>query len=339
MLISVCVIAKDEANSIAQLIESVATQTVFLGHDEFEFVIVCNGCTDDTASVAKLTLNKVFGGTKVKFRVYDTQEAGKSRSWNLAVHKILDPSADIFVFMDADIHINDTEVIAHLLWKLSVDPNVTAVSGWPVKDAALKKRKSVLDHISLTISSQTLPPHAVNGSLYVGLAAELRKIWLPVPTPGEDGFLSAMIHTQGFLKKPEPNRIQRADRPTHYYETHTVAGYLRHERRITIATAINGWIFEKLWEQNSTAHAGNLIQNWNERDPLWVSRLVSSKVSKKRWALPARLLTWRLGNLRGVGLKTFWIRAPLSITATILNIWPTIQANEVIKRSDAASIW
>ena len=339
MLISVCVIAKNEANSIAQLIESAATQTVFLGNYEFEFVVICNGCTDDTAIVAELALDRAFSGTKVRYHVYDTPEAGKAKSWNLAVHSVLNPAADLFVFMDADIQIKDTEVIAHLLSKLSVDNDTVAVSGWPVKDAALKKRKSMLDHISLTISSQNLPPHAVNGSLYVGRAVELRRIWLPVPTPGEDGFLSAMIHTQGFLEKPKPNRIQRADWPTHYYETHTVAGYLRHERRITIATAINGWIFEKLWQQNTAAHAGNLIRNWNEQDPLWVSRLVSSKVSQKTWALPPRLLTWRLGNLRGVGPKTFWVRAPFSIAATILNIWPTLQANRVIKRTDAANIW
>lgn len=339
MLISLCVIAKNEANSIAQLVESVAEQSVFVGQHEFEFVVISNGCTDDTAIVAERALERAFRDTNVRYNVYDTPEAGKAKSWNLAVHKVLDPAADVFVFMDADIQIKDTEVIALLLSKLSADPDTVAVSGWPVKDAALKKRKSMLDHISLTISSQTIPPHAVNGSLYVGRADELRRIWLPVPTPGEDGFLSAMIHTQGFLEKPQPNRIQRADRPTHYYETHTVAGYLRHERRITIATAINGWIFEKLWAQNTTTHAGDLIQTWNDEDPLWVSRLVSGKVSKKTWALPARLLTWRLGNLRGVGPKTFWIRAPLSITATILNIWPTIQANKVIKRNGAANIW
>lgn len=339
MLISFCVIARNEANSIGQLVESVGMQTVFLGHDEFEFVIICNGCTDDTAIVAELALERTFSGTKVKYHVYDTPEAGKAKSWNLAVHNVLNPAADLFVFMDADIHIRDTEAIAHLLSILSADTDTIAVSGWPVKDADLKKRKSILDHISLAISNQTLPPHAVNGSLYVGRAVEFRRIWLPVPTPGEDGFLTAMIHTQGFLEKPIKNRVQRADRPTHYYETHTVAGYLKHERRITIATAINGWIVEKLWEQHSTAHAGNLIQNWNEQDPLWVSRLVSSKVSKKRWALPARLLTWRLGNLRGVGPKLFWTRAPLSITATILNILPAIQANKVIKRNDAANIW
>lgn len=339
MLISLCVIAKNEANSIAQLVDSVAKQTVFLEQHEFEFVVVSNGCTDDTPIVAKRALERAFNGTRVRYDVYDTPEAGKAKSWNLAVHSVLDPAADVLVFMDADIQIKDNEVIAQLLSKLSANTDIIAVSGWPVKDAALKKRKSMLDHISLTISSQTLPPNAVNGSLYVGRAVELKRIWLPVPTPGEDGFLSAMIHTQGFLEKPQPNRIQRADRPTHYYETHTVAGYLRHERRITIATAINGWIFEKLWAQNSVAHAGDLIQNWNEQDPLWVTRLVSEKVSKKTWALPGRLLTWRLGNLRGVGLKTFWIRAPLSITATILNIWPTIQANKLIKRNDAANIW
>ena len=339
MLISICVIAKNEADSIGVLIRNMATQTVFCQSDDFEFVVICNGCEDNTAEVAAGELEKAFVGTNVRSHIHDTPISGKARSWNLAVHEVLDPTADIIVFMDSDIQLKDNEVIADLISKLLANANTSAISGWPVKDAALKKHKSIIDRFSLQVSSQTPAPNSINGSLYVGRAGDFQKIWLPVPTAGEDGFLSAMIHTQGFTEPPMLDRIQRADRPTHYYETHTILGFVRHERRITVATTINGWIFERLWADDHSSHAGKLIKHWNENDPLWVSKLVSTKVVGRSWALPPRLLIWRLYNLRGVSFSTFCKRVPYSIAATMLNIWPAILANKAIKNEDVANIW
>lgn len=339
MVVSFCVIARNEAKSIAALIRSVATQTIFRHSSEFEFVVICNGCSDDTADVARAALEQQFNATNVTFRVHDTPLPGKARSWNVAVHDVVHPAAKYIVFMDADIQIKNDAVVAHLISKLAADKDRIAVSGWPVKDTVLKERKSIIDRFSLRISSQTPAANSVNGSLYVGRAEQLRRIWLPVPTPGEDGFLSAMIHSNGFSEPAKLERIQRADWPTHYFEAHTVSGFFAHERRMTIGTTINGWICEKLWSGKHMDHVGEMIRDWNEHDPYWVSKIVSCKVAGRFWALPPRLLIWRLYNLRGVGLLKAVNRAPFSLLATLLNLWPCIQANRALKRQDAASIW
>lgn len=338
-MISFCIIAKDEALTIGALIRQIATQSVLSRQGNFEFVVVCNGCTDDTANVARVALEQQFAGSRIAFRVHDTPKPGKARSWNLAVHQILDLSAEFVIFLDADIALKNDEIIEHLYSKLVANREVIAVSGWPVKDTVLKERKSIIDRFSLKVSSQTPAPNSVNGSLYIARAEALRKIWLPVPTPGEDGFLSAMIHTEGFSEPAQPERIQRADWPTHYFEAHSVSGFFQHERRMAIGTTVNGWICEKLWADNHMTHVGKLIREWNEKDPSWVGRLVSSKVRGKSWALPPRLLTWRLYNLRDIGIVQAVGRAPFSLLATMLNVWPCVQANRALKSRDAASIW
>ncbi|MEH6757970.1 MAG: glycosyltransferase [Parasphingorhabdus sp.] len=339
MLVSLCIIAMNEQDTIAGLIRSVAEQTVLSEGYDFEFVVVSNGCTDNTAQVAQAALEESFGETSVRIRVHDTPDAGKSRSWNLAVHSILDAATDIIVFMDADIELIDANVIRDLVWKLANEERLSAVSGWPVKDIAKKSSKSLIDRFSLKISSQTPAPHSINGSLYAGRAKELRKAWLPVPTPGEDGFLSAMLHTEGFSQAAQFERIQRFDRPTHYFEAHSISGFFHHEQRMTIGTTVNGWLCEKFWAEEHVRHIGPVIRDFNENDPQWVNNVVASKVAGKTWALPPRLLTWRLHNLRNAGFMKAAARVPFSILATLLNIWPCIQANRALKRQGSASIW
>lgn len=339
MLISLCIIAMNERDAISGLISSVARQTVISEDIDIEFVVIANGCTDDTAEVAQTALAANFGGLGVRTRVFNTPDAGKARSWNIAVHSILDPASDIIVFMDADIELIDVDVIRDLVLKLLNNESLSAASGWPVKDIAKKEGKSMVDRFSLKISNQTPAPHSINGSLYAVRAMELQKVWLPVPTPGEDGFLSAMLHTEGFSQPAQLERIQRLDRPTHYFEAHTIAGFFRHERRMTIGTTVNGWLCEKFWAERHSCHVGPLIRDSNENDPHWVDNIVAGKVVGNAWALPPRLLTWRLNNLRGAGFAHAARRAPFSILATLLNLWPCIQANRALKQRGSAGTW
>ena len=339
MLVSLCIIAMNEQNTIGQLIRSVAQQTIFEEDFEFEFVVVSNGCTDNTAEVAKKALDESFGDTDMRVHVHDTPDAGKARSWNLAVHSVMDPAAEIIVFMDADIEFADTDVIRDMIGNLNSEEQLSAVSGWPVKDIARKAQKTLIDRFSLKVSSQTPAPHSINGSLYAAKARELRKVWLPVPTPGEDGFLSAMLHTEGFSRPARLDSIQQLDRPTHYFEAHSVSGFFVHEKRITIGTSVNGWLCEKFWSENHMNHVGPVIRDYNALDPDWVDDVVSKNVTGKFWALPPRMLTWRLHNLRGVGIFRRMVRAPFSIIATVINIWPCIQANRALKRKGSAGIW
>src|SRR3546814_19527807 len=106
---------------------------------------------------------------------------------------------------------------------------------------------------------------------------------------------------------------------------------------MTLGTTINGWIFEHLWAGGYRRHVGPLIRHWNEHDPSWIDRIVAANVAGKRWALPSRMLSWRLHNLKGIGWRKALVRAPFSVAATILNLWPCPQATRLNKTPGARS--
>ena len=337
--IAICVIARNEASTIGALVAQLATQTLLIDHENVDLFVVSNGSNDGTAEKARAAIDAELGATRVRSIVHDTTEGGKARSWNLAVHDLIDPASDIVIFLDADIELAHERVLSGLVERLVSRQDLRAVSGFPVKDIARKDRKTFIDRFSLKISSDSPAPHAINGSLYAVWMRELLKIWLPVPTPGEDGVLSAMLHTNGFTEPACLQRIERMPAPTHYFEAHDVAGFFKHERRMTLGTTINGWIFEHLWAGRHEHHVGTLIRDWNAHDPQWIDRLVAARVGNRIWALPPRMLSWRLHNLKGVGLRRALVRAPFSLGATILNLWPSIEANRMLKRKGAARYW
>lgn len=339
MELSICVIAKDEETCIGSLIEQISHQTIFESISTAEILVICNGCTDRTVEFARRTFSNIRWPEIVTARVHDVSEAGKARSWNLAVHNIISETSEIAIFLDADIELASESVLADLINELEGNEDAVAITGWPLKAISRKNRKSILDRFSLTISSQTQYPNSINGSLYAAKLPSLRKIWLPVPIPGEDGMLSAMIKTGGFTHPPQQNLICRARTATHFYEAHTIFGFFRHEQRMVIGTMINGWIFERFWEGQHTGHVGGTVRRLNETKPNWVNELVAENVKGRQWTIPARLLTWRLDNLRNVRLKTAILRAPFSVSATILNIWPCVQANRRLKEMAVANYW
>jgi glycosyltransferase involved in cell wall biosynthesis len=339
MNIAICIIAKDEEDSIGHLIDQISRQTIFGSITAAEILVVCNGCTDRTAEIAGEAVHLAQWPERVRTSVHDYKEAGKARFWNVAVHDLISKSAETALFLDADVELADDSVLENLVSELQSNQNAVAISGWPVKDIALKERKSMIERFSLRVSAQTQYAHSINGSLYAAELECLRKIWLPVPIPGEDGMLSAMIKTEGFTHPPRENLICRADKPTHFYEAHSVQGFFRHEQRMVIGTTINGWLFEHFWQEQYTEHVGQTIRELNEKNPTWVGDLIASKVGNRRWILPSRMLTWRLKNLRNVSLAKAIGRAPFSIGATLLNVWPCISANAILRRKAAANFW
>lgn len=339
MKIAICIIARNEAGTIGALLAQLGEQTLFAQAHRVQLVVVANACSDATAFTARNAAQAYLSGYPVESLIYETPLGGKARAWNLAVHELIEPEAEIGLFLDADIEFTDTAVLADMLERLISDPPLLAVSGHPVKDILKKASKTPIDRFSLAISRQSPTPHAINGSLYAAWMSELRRIWLPVPTPGEDGLLSATIHTNGFSRPARPELIAQISRPTHYFEAHSIAGYFRHETRMIVGTVVNGWLCEFLWAGDYKENASPLVRDRNEQDPGWVGRLVQSRVAGRRWVLPPRMLTWRLHNLRGIGTARMFMRAPFSIAATILNLWPAYQANKRLKRCDAADFW
>lgn len=339
MKIAICVIARNEEASIGSLIAQLARQSLLARPCAFQILILANACSDNTAGMARDAFDTAFRDHAAKLLVHETPLGGKARSWNVAVHDLVDDDVDMALFLDADIELIDAGVLKTLVDTLLGDPDLLAVSGHPIKDIARKVRKTLIDRFSLIVSRQSVAPHAINGSLYAAHMPALRKIWLPVPTPGEDGLLTAMIHTDGFSHPARPEVVAQIAHPTHYFEAHSVSGFFRHEQRMAIGTVINGWICEFLWAGGYKENAGAAIRDRNEADPEWVGRLVESRVAGRRWALPPRILTWRLHNLKGIGFGKALARAPFSLVATILNIWPAVQANRILRQKGSAGFW
>ena len=336
---AICIIAKDEEDTVGRLIHQLARQSLLLHKHQCTLYVICNGCSDSTANSARMAILEAKFPRNFRSKVLDFKEGGKAKFWNLAVHEIIEPDIDLAIFVDADIELADASVLSDLARKLEENDGAAAVSGWPIKDIARKGKKSLLDRFSLRISSVTTFPHAINGSLYVAWMRELRRIWLPVPIPGEDGMLTAMIHTDGFSRPAQLDRVLRADRPTHYFEAHTILGFFRHEQRMTIGTTINGWLCELFWSGEHTVHVGRLVKNLNEQSPEWVDEFVRNKVGTKFWVLPPRLLTRRLQNLRKLSFFKAIAHAPFSLAATALNVFPCIQANRMLRQRGASNYW
>ena len=126
-MISVVIPAHNESSVIARTLTALTTEAA---DDELEIVVVCNGCTDDTAAIAKS-----FGRP---VRVVETELANKTHALNLG-----DQSARAFprVYIDADvvISLSALRALARRLQKgdvIAVAPqpyfDLTGCS-WPVR--------------------------------------------------------------------------------------------------------------------------------------------------------------------------------------------------------------
>ena len=117
-MISIIIPAHNEAAVIARNL-----QTLLAGAapDELDIIVVCNGCSDNTAEVARRFAPAV--------RVLETEAPGKSNALNLG-----DAIAQSFprVYLDADVVIG-LEVVRSLARRLAKD-DIYAVAPTPVLD-------------------------------------------------------------------------------------------------------------------------------------------------------------------------------------------------------------
>src|SRR3546814_2844578 len=88
-------------------------QTLLAQKHQFQLVDGANAGTDTTAITAHNAAQAQFSGRPVDRLVHETPLAGKARSWNLAVHELIDPDAEIGLFLDADIEFIDDRSEEH----------------------------------------------------------------------------------------------------------------------------------------------------------------------------------------------------------------------------------
>src|SRR4051794_987210 len=109
MIVTIGILAHNEAGEIGKLIADLARQTL-LSHCEvsIQIHIIANGCTDSTAAVATHALaDPSFERDHLRSFVHELSRAGKSNAWNELVHFIASAKTDFIFLLDADIRIPD----------------------------------------------------------------------------------------------------------------------------------------------------------------------------------------------------------------------------------------
>jgi len=288
--VSVGILAHDESARIERSLGSLFEQGIF-GDDgadlDVEVVVVPNGCKDDTATKARATLRSLTAARTmphVRWKVCEVAERGKSRSWNVFVHELSDPQADFLILMDADIEILDERSLGSLVRTLEQSPEAAVSVGDGVKDIALRERKGLVPRLSLAASSACKSEYTwISGQLYCGRAAELRKIWMPIGLPVEDGYLWTMVVTERHTKPINGKRVIAAPDARHVFEAElNPFKLLRHEKRIVLGMSINSLIGDYLRAHSTPERdAGLIVRDENARNPNWLGEAIDQSIAGK----------------------------------------------------------
>jgi len=345
-ILSIGILAHNEAAIIDRTIASLADQSILdpvraraLGLDAIEILVVPNGCSDDTDSVSAAALARMPPHVATSVRVLT--EAGKSNAWNRFVHDLSRPDAQLLVLMDADIEFGSADVIERLVQRLNDVPSAAVSTDRPVKDYRRKTRLTPLDRLSQRVSEQQTGPRGICGQLYCGRAAALRRIWLPAGLPVEDGFLAAMLLTDGFTRQPDERVIAPVADAQHFYEPlESVSAFIHHEARIIVGSVINAWLFTVLWEAGKDGHAGAFVRRRNDQDPHWVETVCQQeRAGRGRWLVPNSFVFGRLAMLRRQPLGRLMTRAPIAVAATLATMPAVLRANAILRRPAARLLW
>ena len=354
MIVSIGMLAYNEAGGIARTIASLLAQSVFhagaeqAAVDAWEIVVVPNGCTDDTARVADEALRRelaAISGVPVTHAVRVLAQGGKSNAWNHYIHELSRADADVIVMIDTDIEFGHPDTILNCLAELRNNPHARVVVDLPLKDFVRKPRLSWTEKISARSSKIQLEGGVgLAGSFYCARTETLRRVWMPVGLSGEDGFLGIMIVTDCFRCEPDFRRVARAANASHYYEGLTeLRSIFHHELRMVIGTCLNcyfTWDFLKYATDPNGPGAGVLIRDQLAADPTWYRRLIENQIRNRGgFVIPRDMVFRRFASLRGIGWRRALRRLPLALAGTLLDIPTYWRANRKLRSGRALGFW
>jgi glycosyltransferase involved in cell wall biosynthesis len=349
MKISIGILAYNEAALIAQMLRSVLSQSLFSKTDpnlQIELLVIPNGCSDDTAAIARTTLSET-APSHLQWNICELAQGGKANAWNVYVHEFSDPNANYLFLMDADIEMVDPQTLDAMIEVLERRPEAAVSVDRLIKDVAFKPNKTLLDQFSIAASrlsgnkATEEGPSWLCGQLYCTRAEVLRQIWMPADV-SDDGFLYRMIVTDRLQCEEIPERVILAKSASHRFEAYTqIPDLLRHEKWLILGNVINSWIYHDLALDATTSQqdAGLLVKQRNEQDPHWISHYIQSVAAQQKWLIPQYILTRRFQSLKYQKLPKAVVLLPLAIAAFLVDLVLSIQVNTELHRDRGVRYW
>lgn len=357
--IAIGIIAWNEEAAIGAMLESLFSQSLFAElaaqNMRCEIICVANGCTDRTAGVAREIFEKHqrehASRHAFSARVVEVQKRGKINAWNLFVHELSSREAQFLFFADADIVLQERQT----LWNMyrTLDENSTAIvsTDTPIKDIALKSRRTLMERVSLAGSRMTQSAAAqLTGQLYCIKASIARNIYLPADLAAcEDGFIKALACTYFLTHEVRAKHIVVAPKASHVFEAYvSLRDILNNQKRQMMGQTIVHLLVDRELKRLPLEQKLNLAEALREREsaePDWLKLLIAEHMRRTRhsWQLFPNLLTSRFERLKGLrgiqrithlpvalaGLALSLLashRAYRALRAGYLNYWPDTQS-------------
>jgi glycosyltransferase involved in cell wall biosynthesis len=329
------ILARNEAPRLPRLLESVFAQTFFAElaarGEAVEIVCIANACTDNTAEVA----SECFGeaaqlhphAASFVARTISVSTPGKITAWNLLVHTHASPDSRALIVMDADIRLLHPATLWNLFAALEKDPEANITVGEPVKDIALKPRRTLRESFSLATTRSQTVPGLVTGQLYCIRAETARRIHLPRDLAAcEDGFIKELVCTDFLRTRPNPRRIVRVPDASHVFEAYVTSGdVMRNQKRQMIGqTFVHVLLDHHLppVAQQNGSDLGMLMRDLDDHDPDWLRRLIRRHARNTRffWQLFPGVLSFRFRRLAQKPLATRILHLPTTIAGMFLTL-------------------
>ncbi len=332
------IFAHNEERDLPLLLGDICRQDILESEEAgVEFHLLANACTDGTVEMAHR-----FGECAPlagKLFVHDLAEGGKSRTWNRFVHDIAPQGADILGFLDADIRLADTGLLSGLVNGLARREDLKAFVSRPVAD-----RAGATTWIARAIAGGGGTSgdwrRAICGQCYLLRAEAARNIHMPVGLPVEDGFLRAMLLTDCMERLDGPMTIDGDPELSHLFEPErTLPGFLRHQERIVVGSAVNTALFTALRTEPEGTRAAVLERAAEE--PGWLGQCLREQLPNRQygwvpWSFLFKRARYMMTNLRGA---KDWLRLVRLPAYFCLDLIVYVRAQLKLARGIGENYW
>ena len=353
-LISFGIIAWNEEASIGLTLQSLFRQNIFENlaarNQIMEVFVLANDCTDRTVPIAQEIFDEQSREHPFRqaftCRVVEFAERGKDITWNRFVHDVASLSSQYFVLCDADVALLAPGTLWNMYSALENNSKASVAIDTPIKDIALRGRKTLRSWLSLGASRITAIGEAqMTGQLYCIRASIARNIYLPADLGScDDGFIKNLACTY-FLTRPlDSGKVIVARDASHVFEAYVTAkDVLNNQKRQTMGQAVIHFLIDKYLPQLPLEQKLNMaqtIRDWETNDPEWLKRLICQYALQVRWPwqLVPEILTFRFKRLAKLPLVDQLRCLPSALIGSVISFVACVRAHRAMRRG-AINYW
>lgn len=339
--VSVVVLAHNEEKNLPALIAELDQQRRALRHHDSDLLILANGCTDDTAAVARSGCERTFGPPTREWdwRVEEVlPRIGKAGAWNLAVHRYLRADSVVAAFLDADLTFFSHDEIARCADALLARPDAWVAAG---RSRRVAQGRSIVARTAGLVGGIDYDPHAFCGGHFTMRADIARRVMIPLGLIIEDGLIKALLMSDFFRGRRDESLV-RVDTFLGFRPETTLRGLFRHELSLTVGQTLNCYLFEDLHRSvgPGTPDAGELLVERHRADPLWFRRFVTAEVERRgRRCVHPAVRHKRLIRLRSQSpARRIMLLVP-TLAAWLFDGWVARHAARVLRSGSWFGFW